>query len=87
MWTTKGAKSREKHESGRCFRAFRELSWHSWSRSCSPDETSPPSMQELDGHLNRSDYLLKDVSEHELAEAVRAVVTAPRPPSAPAGGG
>ena len=28
IWTTKGANSREKHENGHCFRAFREISWY-----------------------------------------------------------
>ena len=32
IWITKGTKSREKHETGRCFRAFREISWYSCSR-------------------------------------------------------
>ena len=56
--TTKGAKSREKHESGRCFRAFRAISWYSWSESCPLNEISPLSTQELGGHPPGGDTLL-----------------------------
>ena len=49
---TKGTKSREKHETGRRFRAFRLVLWYSWSEFCPANEVSPLGTQELDGHPN-----------------------------------